>query len=118
MEAMEAAHCEGNDWKMYLLASIHKVVSLAHKLGKKQTPLEKSVTHAGQVPDWLPITRYDQVEGRHVPLNYMIGQQQEYCERHNRHNRQQSIWRGAPKPLAVMQSTRLCSWTLLKSLAT
>jgi hypothetical protein len=34
MEAMKAAHCEGNDRKMDLLASICKVVSLAHKSGK------------------------------------------------------------------------------------
>ena len=34
MEAMDAAHREGNDWKMDLLASLRKVVSLAHKAGK------------------------------------------------------------------------------------
>ena len=75
MEAMEAAHGEGNDWKMDLLASLCKVVSLAHKAGKNQSPLEKSITKAWRVPDWLPTTRYDQSEGKHVPLNFMIGQQ-------------------------------------------
>ena len=44
MEAMDAAHREGNDRKMDLLASLHKVVSLAHKLGKNQSPLKKSIT--------------------------------------------------------------------------
>ena len=43
------------------------------------------------------MTHYDQAEGRHVPLNYTIGKQQEYCEHCNR---QQSICGGAPKPLA------------------
>ena len=86
MEAMEAAHGEGNDWKMDLLASLCKVVSLAHKAGKNQSPLEKSITKAWRVPDWLPTTRYDQSEGKHVPLNFMIGQQCEYRECHNCRN--------------------------------
>ena len=51
MEAMEAAHHEGNNWKMDLLASIGKVVLLAHKSGKIQSLLEKSITHMWQVPD-------------------------------------------------------------------
>ena len=55
---------------------------------------------AWRVPDWLPMTRYDQAEGKHVPLNFTIGQQREYRECRNRHNRQQSIRGGAPKPLA------------------
>ena len=76
------------------------MVSLAHKAGKNQSPLEKSITKAWRVPDWLPATRYDQAEGKHVPLNFTIGQQREYRERHNRRNRQQSIRGGAPKPLA------------------
>ena len=100
MEAMDAAHREGNDRKMDLLASLQKVVSLAHKAGKNQSPLEKSITKAWRVPDWLPATQYDQVEGKHAPLNFTIGQQCEYRERRNRRNRQQSIHRGAPKPLA------------------
>ena len=45
MDAMEAAHCEGNDWKVDLLPSICKVVSSAHKSGKNQSLLEKSNTH-------------------------------------------------------------------------
>ena len=97
MDDMEAAHHKGNNWKMDLLASIHKVVSLAHKLGKNQSPLEKSITKVWRVPDWLPATRYDQLEGRHIPLNFTIGQQRKYC---NYRNRQQSIRGGAPKPLA------------------
>jgi hypothetical protein len=67
MEAMEAAHHEGNDLKMDLLASIRKMVLLAHKSGKNQSPLKKSITHAWQVLDWLPATHYDQVEGKHIP---------------------------------------------------
>ena len=55
---------------------------------------------AWRVPDWLPVTRYDQAEGKHVPLNFTIGQQREYRERRNRHNRQQLIRGGASKPLA------------------
>ena len=39
-----------------------------------------------QVPDWLPMTRYDQAEEKHIPLNFMVGQQREYRERHNCHN--------------------------------
>jgi hypothetical protein len=103
MEATDAAHRKGNDRKMDLLASLQKVVSLAHKAGKNQSPLEKSITKTWRVPDWLPTTRYDQAEGKHVPLNITIGQQCEYCKRRNRrnrHNRQQSIRGGAPKPLA------------------
>ena len=46
MEAMDAAHHGSNDWKMDLLASLCKVVSLAHKAGKNQSPLEKSITKA------------------------------------------------------------------------
>ena len=56
MDAMEAAHCESNDQKLDLLASIHNVFSLAHKLGKNKSLLEKSITLAWQVPDWLPMT--------------------------------------------------------------
>ena len=56
MEAMDAAHREGNDRKMDLLASLQKVVSLAHKAGKNQSLLEKSITKAWRVPDWLPAT--------------------------------------------------------------
>ena len=56
MEAMEATHCEGNDRKMDLLASLRKVVLLAHKAGKNQSLLEKSITKAWRVPDWLPAT--------------------------------------------------------------
>jgi hypothetical protein len=56
MDAMEAAHCESNDRKLDLLASIHNVFSLAHKLGKNKPLLEKSITLAWQVPDWLPMT--------------------------------------------------------------
>ena len=63
MEAMDAAHREGNDRKMDLLASLQKVVSLAHKAGKNQSPLEKSIMKAWRVPDWLPATQYDQAEG-------------------------------------------------------
>jgi hypothetical protein len=44
MDAMEAAHLEGNKQKLNLLASIHNVVSLAHKLGKNKSPLKKSIT--------------------------------------------------------------------------
>ena len=84
MEAMDAAHREGNDRKMDLLASLQKVVSLAHKAGKNQSLLEKSITKAWRVPDWLPVTRYDQSEGKHVPLNFTIGQQREYIR--NRRN--------------------------------
>ena len=73
------------------------MVSLAHKAGKNQSPLEKSITKVWRVPDWLPATRYDQLEGRHIPLNFTIGQQRKYC---NYRNRQQSIRGGAPKPLA------------------
>ena len=47
MEAMEAAHREGNDWKMDLLASLCKVVSMAYKSGKNQSPLKKSITMHG-----------------------------------------------------------------------
>ena len=86
MDAMEAAHHEGNDQKMGLLASIRKVVSLAHKSGKNQSPLKKSITHTWQVPEWLPTTHYDQSEGKHIPLNFMIGQQHKYrewCDRRN-----------------------------------
>ena len=100
MDAMEAAHCEGNDQKMDLLASICKVVLSAHKLGGNQSLLEKSITHMWWVPDWLPTTRYDQVEGKHVPLNFTVGQQHEYHEWRDHHNQQQLIRRGAPKPLA------------------
>jgi hypothetical protein len=78
MEAIDAAHRKGNDQKMDLLASLQKVVSLAHKAGKNQSPLEKSITKAWRVPDWLPVTRYDQVERKHIPLNFTIGQQREY----------------------------------------
>ena len=46
------------------------------------------------------MTQYDQAEGKHVPLNFTIGQQHEYHERHNHRNQQQSICGGAPKPLA------------------
>ena len=46
MESMEAAHRKGNDQKMDLLASLRKVVSLTHKAGKSQSPLEKSITKA------------------------------------------------------------------------
>ena len=46
MESMEAAHREGNDRKMDLLASLRKVVSLTHKAGKSQSPLKKSITKA------------------------------------------------------------------------
>ena len=56
MEAMDTAHCEGNDRKMDLLASLQKVVSLAHKAGKNQSLLEKSIMKAWRVPDWLPMT--------------------------------------------------------------
>ena len=100
MEAMDAAHREGNDRKMDLLASLRKVVSLAHKAGKNQSPLEKSITKVLRVPDWLPVTRYDQAEEKHVPLNITIGQQCEYCKHRDHRNRQQSICGGAPKPLA------------------
>ena len=41
MEALETAHRKG---KMDLLASLPKVVSLAHKAGKNQSPLEKCIT--------------------------------------------------------------------------
>ena len=37
------------------------------------------------------------MEGKHVPLNFTIGQQ---CEYRERRNQQQSIRGGAPKPLA------------------
>jgi hypothetical protein len=97
MEAMDAAHREGNDRKMDLLASLRKVVSLAHKAGKNQSPIGKSITKAWRVPDWLPTTRYDQSEGKHVPLNFTIGQQHEY---HDHRNRKQLIGREAPKPSA------------------
>jgi hypothetical protein len=80
MDAMEAAHHEGNDQKLDLLASICNVVSLAHKSGKNKSLLEKSITHTWQVPDWLPATRYDQLEGKLIPMNYTIGQYCEYCE--------------------------------------
>ena len=83
MEAMDAAHREGNNQKMDLLASLQKVVSLAHKVGKTQSLLKKSITKVWRVPDWLPVTHYDQSEGRHIPLNFMIGQQWEYRERRN-----------------------------------
>ena len=56
MEAIDAAHRKGNDQKMDLLASLRKVVSLAHKAGKNQSLLEKSITKAWRVPDWLPAT--------------------------------------------------------------
>ena len=68
MEAMEAAHHEGNDRKIDLLASLRKVVSLAHKAGKNQSLLEKSITKVWRVPDWLPTTCYDQSEGKHIPF--------------------------------------------------
>ena len=38
--------------------------------------------------------------GETYPLNFMVGQQREYCECCNCHNRQQLICRGAPKPSA------------------
>ena len=47
MEAMDAAHHEGNDQKMDLLALLRKVVSLAHKAGKNQSLLKKSTTKRG-----------------------------------------------------------------------
>ena len=43
MDAMEVAHLEGNNWKLNLLASIHNVVLLAHKLGKNKSLLEASL---------------------------------------------------------------------------
>ena len=48
MDAMEAAHHEGNDQKMDLLASICKVVLSAHKLGKTNLCSKgASPTHGG-----------------------------------------------------------------------
>ena len=48
MEAMEAAHHEGNERKMGLLASIHNMVSLAHKLAKTSPHLKRaSPMHGG-----------------------------------------------------------------------
>ena len=90
---------------MDLLASLHKVVLLAHKAGKNQSPLEKSITKVWRVPDWLPATCYDQLEGKHIPLNFTIGQQREYRKCRNRRNRQQSICGGAPKPSTQQGNT-------------
>ena len=97
MEAVDSVHHKGNDRKMDLLASLRKVVSLAHKAGKNKSPLEKSITKVWRVPDWLPVTHYEQSEGKHIALNFTIGQQREY---RNHRNRQQSIREGAPKPSA------------------
>ena len=74
MDAMEAAHHEGNNQKLNLLASIPNVVLLAYKLGKNKSPLEKSITLTWQVPDWLPVTHLDQSEGKVILINYTIGQ--------------------------------------------
>ena len=120
MEAMEAAHREGNDQKKDLLASLCKVVSLAHKPGKNQSPLEKSITKAWRVPDWLPMTRYDQSEGKHVPLNLQLVNNvnimsitivaidnSRYVEGHL-----------SPQPDGVTQSIRLCYRMWLKNSVT
>ena len=42
MEAMDAAHHDGNDQKMDLLASLQKLVSLARKAGKNQFHLRRA----------------------------------------------------------------------------
>jgi hypothetical protein len=51
VEAMNTAHREENPWKTDFLASLHKVVAMAHKAGNK-SQLNKSIIMQWRVPDW------------------------------------------------------------------
>ena len=62
MEAMDAAHREGNDRKMDLLASLRKVVSLAHKAAKTSLRLKRASRRCGGYQIGYP--RHDMTKWR------------------------------------------------------
>ena len=62
MEAMDAAHREGNDRRMDLLASLRKVVSLAHKAAKTSLRLKRASRRCGGYQIGYP--RHDMTKWR------------------------------------------------------
>jgi hypothetical protein len=74
VEAMNAAHRKENPQKTDLLASLHKVVTTAHKAGNK-SQLNKSIIMQWQVPDWAEAMEYNSSLDTMVPIGYSVAEQ-------------------------------------------
>ena len=117
MDAMEAAHHEGNDQKLDFLAPIRNVVLLAHKSGKNKSPLKKSITLVWWLPDWLPMTCFDQLE--EIDLHELYSWPKSQITRAMQMTQSTTVnaWHLSPWPDQAAQSIRLCLWTWLKTLS-